>query len=116
MKAATTMIEQPQQEGVLGELNQPIIDINKQTIDLIDMRGSGQLTLRLSLTDVLEITDAYNTLFVRGTYDNSIELEEAVPGPIISLDNVVYQKYRMKRATLFIEQDVQVFLLDAEVH
>ncbi|CAC9592578.1 hypothetical protein [uncultured Gammaproteobacteria bacterium] len=88
-----------------------------QDIEIIDLTGSGDNTLKLNLNDLLDISSETNTLRVIGDSGDKVEatgFNKSTAGDVangITLGNVTYDVYintSASTAELWIDQDLEV--------
>ncbi|OJA03123.1 hypothetical protein BGC33_01795, partial [Bathymodiolus thermophilus thioautotrophic gill symbiont] len=86
-----------------------------QDIEIIDLTGSGNNTLKLNLNDLLDISSSTNVLKVMGDAGDKVDIELSsnafIQGSAETKDGVTYDIYSNANAStakLWIDQDLAV--------
>jgi Ca2+-binding RTX toxin-like protein len=78
-------------------------------IEQIDISGTGNNTLTLSVADVLDLSNSSNRLLVMGDAGDTVHKGGGwTAGAVVSIDGQTYQAYSASQATLLIDTDVIV--------
>ncbi|CAB5497941.1 hypothetical protein THERMOS_751 [Bathymodiolus thermophilus thioautotrophic gill symbiont] len=103
-------------EGSNLNLNLAKIDNGRiQDIEIIDLTGSGNNSLDLNLSDLLDISSETNVLKIIGDTGDTVNIQHGIydfmMGPSATEDGVTYNVYSNSKATtaeLWIDQDLNV--------
>ncbi|OJA03206.1 hypothetical protein BGC33_02250, partial [Bathymodiolus thermophilus thioautotrophic gill symbiont] len=86
-----------------------------QDIEIIDLTGSGNNTLKLNLNDLLDISSSTNVLKVMGDAGDKVDIELSsnafIQGSAETKDGITYDIYSNANAStakLWIDQDLAV--------
>jgi Ca2+-binding RTX toxin-like protein len=103
-------IDTVQLDGGGIELNLKAIAQSAITgIEQIDIGGSGNNVLTLSVADVLDLSKSSNQLLVMGDAGDSVHRGAGwSAGAVVSIDGQTYQTYTAGQATLLVDTDVAV--------
>ncbi len=78
-----------------------------QNVERIDITGSGNNTLTLSVHDVLDLSDSSNTLLVKGDAGDSVHQGAGwTAGGTTVVGSDTYQVYTAGQATLLVDTDI----------
>ena len=78
-------------------------------IERIDLAGSGNNALTLSIADVLDLSKSSNQLLVMGDAGDTVNRGAGwTAGAVVSIDGQTYQTYTAGQATLLVDTDVAV--------
>jgi len=85
-----------------------IVDTRYTGIEIIDLTGSGDNSLTLTMLDLLALSDSTNTLRVDGdTVDTVIaEGQGWLVGDVVNIGGTLYQGYLNGAATLLVDTDI----------
>ncbi|CAB5504767.1 beta strand repeat-containing protein [Bathymodiolus thermophilus thioautotrophic gill symbiont] len=82
-----------------------------QDIEIIDLTGSGDNTLKLNLNDLLDISSTTNVLKVIGNSGDEVEVTGFSKSSVESVDGVVYDVYSNANAStakLWVDQELAI--------
>jgi hypothetical protein len=76
-------------------------------VESVDITGSGDNTLTLTMQDVLDVTDSNNQLLIDGNAgDTVISSETWSQGSDMVIDSVTYHVFSNISATIIVNQDI----------